>query len=631
MLVCPQCQFENPHTNKFCQECGSSLTEKACPTCGMIVSLSDQRCLKCGTVTGTLWWAILSNPLDQTRQSDYLDVDRRYQILEPLPDAPSAVKVLDLQPLQLSPLETLIAPVEDISEPQAVDPSAEALRSVIISPQVQLYLDVRSQINQTIPQVHDAWKTEHQEVLLVEDRSSLPSLATYLKSQSAIPLLQILHWFHEMLDIWDALEPYHARQSLLDLQNLRLDEDQALCLQWLSGESEPAPNLQNLGGVWQFLLEQLSQTQSAALHLLVVDLQVGKLETTDVRSRLETIAHDFQISLTQTETMPDPQEFSPDDTTLPLSSDEDGDDDFVQAVTLPPDVEEDSDGDDMPTIVLPMQLFSLDDAGRTDIGRQRDHNEDCFCINTRVMKAQLPGGKTVRARGLYVLCDGMGGHASGEVASQLAVDTLREFFQDFWENDATGLPSKSVIQEAVQLANKAIFDVNQQNARSGSGRMGTTMVMMLLHDTEIAVAHVGDSRLYRYTRKRQLEQITLDHEVGQREIQRGVEKEIAYGRPDAYQLTQALGPRDEHFINPDIQFLELNEDTLIILASDGLTDNDLLEKHKLTHLDPFISSQASLEQGVGQLIDLANEYNGHDNITAVVIRAKVRPNLDHLK
>jgi protein phosphatase len=147
----------------------------------------------------------------------------------------------------------------------------------------------------------------------------------------------------------------------------------------------------------------------------------------------------------------------------------------------------------------------------------------------------------------------------------------------------------------------------------------------------MAVAHVGDSRLYRYTRKRGLEQITIDHEVGQREIQRGVEPEIAYARPDAYQLTQALGPRDENFIRPDVQYFELNEDTLLLLCSDGLTDNDLLETHCQTHVEPLLSSQTNLEQGINKLINLANQYNGHDNITAIAVRAKVRPNLQHLR
>ncbi len=108
------------------------------------------------------------------------------------------------------------------------------------------------------------------------------------------------------------------------------------------------------------------------------------------------------------------------------------------------------------------------------------------------------------------------------------MDTLRQYFQEKWKSspflgaNSNKLPGPDVLIEAVQLANKAIYDVNQKNARSGSGRMGTTLVMVLVQDTEAAVAHVGDSRLYRYTRKRGLEQITIDHEVGQREIQRGL-------------------------------------------------------------------------------------------------------------
>ncbi|MBC6471787.1 MAG: hypothetical protein GDA48_02320 [Hormoscilla sp. GM102CHS1] len=157
--------------------------------------------------------------------------------------------------------------------------------------------------------------------------------------------------------------------------------------------------------------------------------------------------------------------------------------------------------------------------------------------------------------------------------------------------------------------------------------MGTTLILVLIQDTNVAIIHVGDSRLYKFTRKQGLMQVPRDHDVAQREIQRGVAPEIAYSRPDAYQLTQALGPRNSDFIKPDIQFLDINEDLLLILSSDGLTDNDLVEQYANTHLEPLISSRASLERGVNELIDLANEYNGHDNITTVLIRAKVRPNL----
>ena len=80
-------------------------------------------------------------------------------------------------------------------------------------------------------------------------------------------------------------------------------------------------------------------------------------------------------------------------------------------------------------------------------------------------------------------------------------------------------------------------------------------------------------------------------------------------------------------MNPDVQFFEVNEDTLFLLCSDGLSDNDLVEKYWQTYLAPLISSRANLERGVQELIDLANAHNGHDNITAVLVRLKVRPDM----
>jgi serine/threonine protein phosphatase PrpC len=219
----------------------------------------------------------------------------------------------------------------------------------------------------------------------------------------------------------------------------------------------------------------------------------------------------------------------------------------------------------------------------------------------------------------------MGGQADGEVASAMGVETLKRYFQENWHDQ---LPTEESIREAVRLANQAIYDVNQEKARSGIGRMGTTLVMLLIHNTDAVIVHVGDSRAYRLTRKRGLEQTTVDHDVAQREIKRGVDSNIVYSRPDAHQLTQALGPRSDQFVNPDVQFLELNEDTLFVLCSDGLSDNDLVETHWQTHLAPLLSSRANLDQGILQLIELANEHNGHDNITAILIRVKVRPNLE---
>ncbi|MBE9097850.1 serine/threonine phosphatase, partial [Tychonema sp. LEGE 07203] len=278
------------------------------------------------------------------------------------------------------------------------------------------------------------------------------------------------------------------------------------------------------------------------------------------------------------------------------------------------------DAGEVLTQPMPLLMYSLEDAGLTDVGRTRDHNEDFFSIWTQIDKLESCFGRIFKTKGLYILCDGMGGHDSGEVASQLAAETLREFFQTRWENQ---LPQTDTIREGVLLANKAIFEINQKDGRSGSARMGTTLVAVLLQDTKFAVAHVGDSRLYRIKKGQALEKITSDHEVGQREIKRGVDPETAYSRPDAYQLTQAIGPRDGNFLKPDVQFFDLCEDTLLILASDGLTDNDLLETHWQGTLEPLFNPQADLDRAVAELIELGNKRNGHDNITAIIIRAQV--------
>lgn len=224
-----------------------------------------------------------------------------------------------------------------------------------------------------------------------------------------------------------------------------------------------------------------------------------------------------------------------------------------------------------------------------------------------------------------IVCDGMGGHAAGEVASAMAVETLASYFKNHWHDK---LQDPETIRKGVLLANDKIYQTNLDNSRSGSGRMGTTLVMVLVQDNKAAIAHVGDSRIYKFTRQEGVVQLTVDHEVGQREIQRGVEPEVAYARPDAFQLTQALGPRENKLVHPDVDFIELNEDTLLLLCTDGLSDNNLVENYGEEYLKPLISSSANLEPGLGTLVDFANEHNGHDNITGLIVRVKVRPNCE---
>jgi protein phosphatase len=702
MLICPSCKFENPDSNKFCQNCGTSLAQKVCSECGTLVETNVQRCDNCGADCGSYWWVIISkvagviakvkddsnnNDKDNTPEQSaipssphsplstphsktlpqawevgsFLDSQQRYRLLEPLPSVEEFVektelcfRVLDCQPFQVSPLAVALA-----NQPEFSVNSLNSLRGISGIPSSALpYIALQGLCHLGIPLIHDAWLDGDLQVVLIEDRSQW-QLLLHLWQDDSTTSLQILHCFYQMTQLWEVLEKVNCRQSLMDLANLRLDEDQAVMLHRLYADSlvvaNTAENLppvegevtegritegeittpdygqiltvQALGRIWQGLFRYSQRTQFGSLVQLLGDLEIGKIQTTsELRSRLGEIGVELQVDVPSCEST----------NIVPNSILNAGDVFITQQSTSPPTIlqldeslEESvstSENDDLATIALPMQLMDLEDAGITDVGRQRSHNEDNFGIETNINKIQLPKNRSIAARGLYILCDGMGGHDGGDVASELAVSKLRQYFQTHW--DGNQLPTQDIIHQGVIAANQAIYEINQKGARSGVGRMGTTLVLLLIQDTKVAVAHVGDSRLYRLTRKGGLEQITVDHEVGQREIARGVERSIAYGRPDAYQLTQALGPRDENSIDPSIQFIEINEDTLFLLASDGLSDNDLLEMNWQTHLLKLLSSGADLSKGAKELIELANTYNGHDNITAVLVRAKVRPNLE---
>jgi len=681
MVVCPQCQFENPNLNKFCQSCGTSLTQKHCPECATIVPLNALKCHNCGTLTGTVYLAVVipSSPVaaqpdqlpeslnndhlegastasDSTSESvldridtepiapedaqksdptppqtepgeeifsqadieainiapqdalitipipppknemqslelpvgTYLDPQERYQLIEPLPPLQSGeivtVKVLDTQPLQISPLKAL--------EKQPLAPSDPKLETFII-PAAQPYFSLASQNCNYFPRLQDAWEQPFYSVILLENFADLPLLSDQWSNKKTTAQ-QIVYWLEDLVKLWVLLEPLGCRQSLLEIPNLRVfsENSQQLCLQRLYSEpTNSTLSLSNLGLLWQELFHQSQRTFVGSLKEKLRDLIEGKIQTVEqLQTALMVVLDEINFPSTST---PQPKD---------------------RTETPPPSLNQ------APTVIPAQQLKFLEAVGRTDVGRQRDHNEDCFGMETQIKIEETPRGQTSSFRGLYILCDGMGGHAGGEVASQIAVDTLKDYFQNQYPE---GVPTEEILQDAILKANEAIYTENQQGVRSGVGRMGTTLVMALVVNNQVVVAHVGDSRLYSLTRKDGLKQITVDHEVGQREIERGIDPALAYSRPDAYQLTQALGPREEQFVHPDVQFLEIKENTILIIASDGLTDNNLLETFGETQLNPLLNPETDLAAAVDDLIALANQHNGHDNITAIVVRAWV--------
>jgi len=614
MQACPHCQFINPDSNRFCQKCGGALAEDVLPNSlfpdtNSEPDLEDLDITSVPSPTTVNRYALLSGAVSRLAAQQFLDDQHRYQLIGDLPTAdlndPIEAIVIDSQPLQPPILDEYRQQIGSSSAP-----TPEQTRSIPAA--AQPYLDLRKQYPfLPLPKIHDAWEQDGLSVVLLEERSHFPSLLSLWGGQAL--LSEVIDWLDEMVELWVALQPQNCCRSLLEIPNLRIDDDGLLCLQRLYQNDITQPvNLTDLGAVWQTLFSQSQRTQRGDMAQLFHDVQFGVVESiADLRSRLKLIREAVNDSPAPTlPTLP---------TLINLDILPNWDDD------LDDDQELTRSSSDYPTVTLPMQLIGFEDAGLTNIGSQRSHNEDCFSLQSDVKNIESPQGKTLQTQGLYILCDGMGGHAGGEVASALAVETLKTYFAENWQEQ---LPSEEQIREAIGQANRAIFDLNQERASSGSGRMGTTLAMALVQNNRLAIAHVGDSRIYRFTARNGLEQIMVDHEVGQREMQRGVTEGVAYARPDAYQLTQALGPRDENGIKPDINFLELNEDMLLLLCSDGLTDNDLLETYWESHLTPLLSGQMSLDIGVSHLIELANQHNGHDNITAIAIRLRFTSSLN---
>ncbi|PZO43800.1 MAG: protein phosphatase [Pseudanabaena frigida] len=277
-----------------------------------------------------------------------------------------------------------------------------------------------------------------------------------------------------------------------------------------------------------------------------------------------------------------------------------------------------------------MHLRDITYAGKTDVGRQRDRNEDDFAT---IFQTRSINGKSQISdrshRGLFVLCDGMGGHEGGEVASAIAVNSISDQFRPFWIDT---LPGAKKLNEIIGSTNQAIFAKNESEKRQALSRMGTTLIMLAIHDLEVVIAHVGDSRIYKVTgspspqreislesSSPKLEQITRDHEVLNQLLDLGIDLETAIARPDAHQLTQALGPNPSDRLDPSIEFFSLTEPTLFLLCSDGLCDNNAIEENWQTHLLPILNKEVDLQTGLDNLIELGNNVNGHDNLTAILV------------
>lgn len=230
--------------------------------------------------------------------------------------------------------------------------------------------------------------------------------------------------------------------------------------------------------------------------------------------------------------------------------------------------------------------------GITDIGLLRQRNEDAYLIDQN--------------RNLFLVCDGMGGHKGGDVASRMAVDTVSQYFQ---YNCLAEVPQALI--KALDLANQSIWDTGRQV--EDVREMGTTITAAVIVQDQIVVAHVGDSSLY-IIRDNDVIKVTEDHTLAEQMLKDGLLKHHEM-RSNAFThvLTRALGAECQ--VNIDIYQQKVQPEDWILLCTDGLSN--LLDKQDILKL---LRNQHEPSQAAQALTDMALSRGGHDNITIVLIR-----------
>jgi serine/threonine protein phosphatase PrpC len=245
-------------------------------------------------------------------------------------------------------------------------------------------------------------------------------------------------------------------------------------------------------------------------------------------------------------------------------------------------------------------------AAKTDVGMKRTHNEDYFSL--------------VEDEQLFIVADGMGGHAMGEVASKMAADTLGEFYQRTKDEDATW-PYKmdrqlSYVENrlvcGIKLANWRIYEAATKDPRCKG--MGTTLVSCLVNGDKIYFAWVGDSRGYR-VRGNDIKQITRDHSLLEdyKEAKPDMTDDEQKNFPHKNVITRALGMRDT--VQVDIRHDSIEDGDSFLLCCDGVSG--MIEDKKLGEI--IKQSTGDLERAVATLVDTANRNGGVDNITVILL------------
>ena len=236
---------------------------------------------------------------------------------------------------------------------------------------------------------------------------------------------------------------------------------------------------------------------------------------------------------------------------------------------------------------------------KSDIGRVREINQDYYYISDSIDELQL-----------YILADGMGGYNGGEIASKLAIQTAKSYIEDnFKQIDKDKESIIQLVASSMEYANMIVFEKSKENKELEG--MGTTLEICLIYNNRAYIGHIGDSRIYRI-RKNLIRKLTQDHSYVQKLVKDGkITQEEATHHPQKNMLMKALGCNA--FVEPDIMVKGFLKDDIIVMSSDGLTN--MVKQEEI-----YETAKRDIQKAPVELVNLANDRGGYDNVTVVVIK-----------
>lgn len=428
------------------------------------------------------------------------------------------------------------------------------------------------------------------------------------QSLSQVTPLRQLNWLWQTWDLWLALSRWGVAASLLVRENLRVQGGVVRLRELYGGQGQDPPlgtgldlpqlryltNTTSLPGVrewaqhWQPWIPHLADHLQGPLLEVCEDLQrnPGNLET--------AMAQLNQLLLRETARSP-----------------------------------------------LKLAVMGQSHPGQTQL-----HNEDrCFPLPVDLAEPAFGNHRDLVPH-LALICDGTGGHEGGEVASQLALRSMKlqvqALFQDLHRQAEGALLTPGVIADqlaaSVRVVNNLITAQNDLQHRSDRQRMASTLVMLVhlqqalgrqnnqtVYSHEIYVVHLGDSRAYWMTQNT-CHGLTVDDDVANREVRMGRSLyRVALEREDAQALTQALGTRTGEALHIHVQRLMIDEDGILLLCSDGLSDRGWVDRYWNGYTAALLSEMQTLEEIAQEWVELGNQKNGQDNISVALMKCRISP------